>query len=71
MVEASVPTMIIFCVKSAKMLLIYMNGRCFSPGYWAEMSSIHINQQHFRRFYTKENHRGNAHFDKKKIRYLL
>ena len=26
MVEVSVPTMILFCMKSAKMLLIYING---------------------------------------------
>ena len=31
MVEANVPTMILFCVKSAEMLLIYINGRRFGP----------------------------------------
>ena len=31
MVEASVPTMILFCVKSAEILLIYINGRRFNP----------------------------------------
>ena len=30
-IEASVPTIILFCVKSAKMLLIYINGRRFGP----------------------------------------
>ena len=34
-------------------------------GYWAEMSAVYINQQHLRRFYTKENHGGNARFDHK------
>ena len=31
LIEASVSTMILFCVKSAKMLLIYINGGRFSP----------------------------------------
>ena len=31
MIEASGPTMILFCVKSAKMLLIFINGRRFGP----------------------------------------
>ena len=31
MIEASVPTMILFCVKSVKMLMIYINGRRFGP----------------------------------------
>ena len=29
-VEASIPTIILFCVKSVKMLMIYINGRRFS-----------------------------------------
>ena len=29
-VEASVRTIILFCVKSVKMLMIYINGRCFA-----------------------------------------
>ena len=31
MIEASVPTMILFCVKSAKMLMIYIYGKRFGP----------------------------------------
>ena len=31
MVEASIPTMILFCAKSAKMLLVYINGRRSGP----------------------------------------
>ena len=30
-IEASVPTIIVFCVKSAKMLMIHINGRRFGP----------------------------------------
>ena len=30
-IEASVPMIIFFCVKSAKMVMIYINGRRFGP----------------------------------------
>ena len=39
-------------------------------GYWAETSAVYINQQHFRRFHTKENYCGIARFDHR-ISYLL
>ena len=66
-VEASVSTIILFCVKSTKVLINYVNGRRFSAQafsaceiwlWWRPMRWI--NHQHLRRFYTKENYRGNA-----------
>ena len=74
-VEASVLTIVLFCVKFAKDVddLLYKwktfrrtslhQSQISDEGLCAETSAIYVNCQHLRGFYTKENYRGNARLD--------